>query len=466
MSREKNLIKNSAILSLGTIFPKAISVVMLPIITACLTKAEYGTFDLITTLVSLFLPIATLQLQAAAFRFLITVREDEEEKRTIISSIAGVTVLVCIVSLTILYFCMWKIDPAIRILIIVYFFTDTLLITLRQIARGLGRNLYYSISVLISSATELLLIVILLKGLHRTLDGVLWALILSQIIAILFVYFYCGVYKYTDFRYMQGAKLKELIQYSWPLVPNALSSWVVRVSDRLVLTYFMGLEATAIYAVANKIPSIFSVVQSTFSLAWQENASETVEDQDSGEYYGKMFDAIYSMMVGCLALLIASTPITFKVLIRGNYDSAYNHMSILYISVLFSTISTYLGGIYIAHMKSKEIGITTTIAAVINLVINLALVKWIGIYAATLSTVICYMWLTFYRMHDIQKIQKISFHYKKIIALILVLCCMAYACSLRIAAVDIVNCIAAIVLMVVLNRKVIRVVVKKLRKRK
>lgn len=101
-------------------------------------------------------------------------------------------------------------------------------------------------------------------------------------------------------------------------------------------------------------------------MAWQENASISVEDEDSAEYYGKMFDHIFRLLVGCMALLIAFTPIIFNILIRGDYEEAYNHMPILYLAMMFSTISSYLGGIYIAHMKSKELGITTAIAAAFN----------------------------------------------------------------------------------------------------
>ena len=48
MSREKEFVKNSAILSIGTIFPKITSIITLPVITGCLSKADYGIYDLIT----------------------------------------------------------------------------------------------------------------------------------------------------------------------------------------------------------------------------------------------------------------------------------------------------------------------------------------------------------------------------------------------------------------------------------
>ena len=48
MSREKALVKNSIIISIGTFLPKLVSLITLPIVTAGLTKAEYCTYDLIT----------------------------------------------------------------------------------------------------------------------------------------------------------------------------------------------------------------------------------------------------------------------------------------------------------------------------------------------------------------------------------------------------------------------------------
>ena len=263
------------------------------------------------------------------------------------------------------------------------------------------------------------------------------------------------ILSYIDFSLISAEKIKEFLSYSWPLVPNSLSSWVIRVSDRFIISLFLGIEANAIYAVANKLPNIFSIAQSTFTLSWQENASVAAADKDSAEYYGEVFSDIYNLFIGMMALLIASTPIIFKILIRGDYEEAYNHMVILYFGVLFSSISSYLGGIYIANMKTRQIGITTLIAAGINFIINILLVKRIGIYAATLSTVVSYLWLVLYRMIDIQKIQKIRFHYIRIILLLLIIVVMALLCFSRVWLLDLVNAGIGAITFTALNWKML-----------
>ena len=108
MNREKELVKNTFILGLGRFLPRLVSIVTLPIVTACLTKSEYGTYDLINTLISLLLPIATLQIQSAAFRFLIECRGDREKSSKIITNVYSVVFPVSlIVSLAIV---LWSKD--------------------------------------------------------------------------------------------------------------------------------------------------------------------------------------------------------------------------------------------------------------------------------------------------------------------------------------------------------------------
>ncbi|BCP62258.1 hypothetical protein SUT380_14460 [Streptococcus parasuis] len=77
MSREKSLIKNTAIVAVGQIGTKFISFFLLPLYTAVLTTYEYGITDLLNTYVSLLMPLIFFQADQAIFRFLIDYRQKE-----------------------------------------------------------------------------------------------------------------------------------------------------------------------------------------------------------------------------------------------------------------------------------------------------------------------------------------------------------------------------------------------------
>ena len=121
MSRETKLAKNTFILAIGTFLPKLASFITLPILTGCLTKEEMGSYDIITVLVSLLLPTVTLQVSAAAFRFLIDVRNDQEKIKTIINTIYAFITPVSVISVIILFFVFPGQSTLVKLMICLYY---------------------------------------------------------------------------------------------------------------------------------------------------------------------------------------------------------------------------------------------------------------------------------------------------------------------------------------------------------
>lgn len=466
MSRGGKLVKNTLILSIGTFFPKLVSIITLPVLTAHLTKVEYGTYDLIVTLVSLLLPILTLQIQSAAFRFLIDARDNKKDINKIISNIIVFTVLLSVIALIILFFFLPGMNSLLKLLVCIYYFIDIIYIMFQQITRGLSFNFYYSISSIILSCINLALIVLLVGWQSFGLSGVLISLIVAYSVGTLFLIIKIRKKWEFDFSLVSMKNTKELLSYSWPMVFNNLSSWILRLSDRLVITSFLGVEANAVYAVANKIPNLLSMVQSTFSMAWQENATMVSKDEDASSYYTSMFDNVFCIVASFTGILIASTPILFTLLIKGDYNDAYNQMPLLFIGMMFCCLSSFQGGIYVAYMKTKQVGITTIVAAICNLVIDLVLVKHLGITAASIATLVSYLLLFIYRMIDIQKIVTIKYNYKKILPIVLVLIVMSIICFKNTLWLNILNIFISIILMLILEYKMIRFVIDKVKMKK
>ena len=461
MKREKELYKNTIILGIGSFLPKFVSIITLPIVTACLTKSEYGTFDLINTLVMLLIPIATLQIQTAAFRFLVECRGDYEKSCKIITNIFLVTILAASILSIVISVFMSSFSVNIRYMVALYFWVDCINITISQVVRGLGKNGLYSFSSILCSVTNGIGVFVALKILNLGLWGAIISLVISSAISLLTQFFYAKVYCYIKIQLRSLKQIKELLAFSWPMIPNNLSSWVLKLSDRLVITAFLGIEANAVYAVANKIPNLLSIAQSVFVMAWQENASLAVKDKDADKYFTKMFDKIFSLMIGFTALLIGFNPVIFKLLIKGEYADAYIQIPILILGMFFYCMSAFQGGIYIAHKKTKSVGITTIVAAAINLVIDLLFVNLIGITAGSLSTLIAYVVLYIYRLFDSLKFQPMDYKIKKQFILLSVIVVMLLLCFMQNWWFNIINAFMGIIYCSILNIDLIKIVFKK-----
>ena len=461
MSREGKLAKNTLIIAIGTFLPKLASFVTLPILTGCLTKAEYGTYDLITVLVSLLLPAATLQIQAAAFRFLIEVRHNEKEIKSLITNIACFIAPTSLIALLILFFVLFKQTILVRIFICLYFLADILVNAARQVCRGIGKNLDYSISAILSSVSNMIFAITFVYWLKAGLLGTVIAVFAASLCSLMFLIIKVKLYRYIDIKCFSIPKLKEMLNYSWPMVPNSMSGWVMRVSDRFVVTAFMGVGANAVYSVANKIPSLLTLALTTFSMAWQENATIVLKDSDSAEYYSSMYKTLFYIIAGFFGVLIAFTPLLFKILIKGEYDEAYNQMPILFMAMVFYTMSSYIGGIYMAYKDSRSVGWTTAAAAASNIIIDLASIKYIGLYAASLSTLISYILLLLFRIKDIKKYVVLKLDHIKlfgVLFLLIIECGLYYFRSLY---CNILNMIIGTILLIALNKNLINMAIKR-----
>lgn len=108
---------------------------------------------------------------------------------------------------------------------------------------------------------------------------------------------------------------------------------------------------------------------------------------------------------------------------------------------------------------------TTVVAALINFLINICFVKRIGLYAASISTLVSYAILTMYRMYDIQKFQKISYCYKKYLLCLGVVGIMCGIYYVDLLYLNILNFIAGVGIAFLLNRKLVLNIVKGLLKK-
>lgn len=103
MTKNKELVKNTAIISVGKICTQFLSFLLLPLYTSLLTTQEYGSVDLVTTYQQLLGYVAFFQIEQAVFRFLIDVRKERDKQTEIITSVFLFAVMQAIVLCGILF---------------------------------------------------------------------------------------------------------------------------------------------------------------------------------------------------------------------------------------------------------------------------------------------------------------------------------------------------------------------------
>lgn len=465
MGKKENLAKNTLILSIGTFLPKLAGFFTLPILTEFLTKPEYSNYNLITLMVSLYLPELTLQVKTAAFRFLLDCRDDPKQQKRIVSNIYAVTVPISFLALILLYFILPLILPGVTtpvmLFICGYYLADIFVNTARQVSRGIGKNLPYSVSATISAAGKMLFAILLVRGCKMGLLGATIALCMASFFSLIYISLRIKIWKFIDPRLISKQMLKELIGYSWPMVPNDMSMWVMNASDQFIVTRLLGASVNAVYAAATKIPSLINLAQTTLTLAWTENASVSAKDPDSDGYYTEMMRVMLNLQAGVFSIVMGTMPILFRILIKGSYEDAYVQMPILCYAIFFQGVALYLGGIYVAKKATKNVGVTSLCAAIINITVNLLLIRKIGIFAASISTLVSYIALFTYRIFHVQKLAKVRMSIKQFGMLHVIMLTEVFLSYQPGIAFKVVNGVLGAAVCVLLNRDLVRALLRK-----
>lgn len=465
MNKKKELVKNTLIILIGKFCTQFLSFFLLPLYTTFINSRQYGTVDLITTYVSLIVPIITLQVEMGMFRELIDSRNNKNYAKKIISSSLYTIARQFLVCLIIYIIINLLIDIPFSIYIVLNVLSIMLSNIFLQIARGFGDNLSYSIGSTIAGITTIFLNIVFIAALKWNVEGMLLSTILANLMASTYLFFKLKLYKYISRKYISQRTLKNIMKYSLPLVPNGLIWWVINVSDRTIITIFLNVSANGIYAIANKFSSILIQVYNVFNLSWTESASLHVDDKDRDKFFTDTFDTILRLFSSLSFLLIAFLPLVFDLLISKSYIESYNYIPILLLGMIFNIMVSFVGCIYVAKKMTKQVAITSFWSGIINIFINLVLIKMIGIYAAALSTVVSFAVMSIYRIIDVQKYVKLQMNIKLIVVLILLFIIECVIYYLRIVPLSVFNCTILIVVLTMLNKNLIFTVINQVKKR-
>lgn len=426
MSRKKDLAKNTVILTFGKICTQFVSFLLLPLYTAILEPEVYGIADLFNSYIYLIIPLVSLMLDQGLFRFLLECREDEKRKKVLLSTALLINCIGILIYVMVYILIQGFIGSQYKIFLLIDVAINILLNTLMQFSRGIGKNGVYAISSFVSASMTVVSNVITLVFLRMGAWGLFVSTVVGRSIALIAIIVLLKIWKYFGIKEFSKEEAKRLMKYSLPFIPNQLSWWIISVSDRTIISWFLNVAANGLYSVANKFSSIYITFYNIFNLSWTESVSLHINDKDSEEFLENTINTVFKLFYAVCIGIIAYMPLVFPLLINEQYNQAYKQIPILMLAVLFQVIVGLYSVIYVALKKSTEIAKTSFWAAVINIGVDVALIKFIGLYAASISTLVAYATMSVYRYFHIKKYVNVPLHKKCVYLFITVIVCISY----------------------------------------
>ncbi|MBZ5202038.1 oligosaccharide flippase family protein [Planomicrobium chinense] len=413
MNNYKKLINNTLIFAIGNLGSKIIVFFLLPLYTAYLAQSEFGLVDLLTTTIGLLLPVITLSIFDSVFRFVMDKNYDEQSVLTN-SLVVVLTGFVISLVLYPLFLYALPFDKYLPYFYTLLFF-QSFNAVVTQYVRAKGLVKLFAFSGIINAIVLLCSNLVLLAVFHTGILGYLTSLIMANIFSSLLVVIKSNIYRDIVIKKINIVLIKEMLIYSIPLIPNSLMWWVMSLSDRYLILYFLGSSANGLYAVANKIPSVLTVVNSIFFQAWQMSAIEEEKSENKSKFFSDIFNLFAPTILIFTSVLLIFLKFIMTHLVASEYYEAWIFVPYLLLGVIFSSFSGFLGTNYIVAKKTGGVFKTSSVGAIFNIIFNIILIPIIGTIGAAISTMLSFLIIWLIRVKETKKFVELRINSKKIL---------------------------------------------------
>lgn len=385
MSEYRKLLKDSGIFAIGSLGSKIVTFLFVPLYTYCLTTEEYGIADLITITSNLLFPVFTISISEAVLRFCYL---KEVDRSSILSTLLKFNLyasLINIIVALLVSFILESFRPYLLYYLAI-FSLSSLEVGLANFLKGSERIKEFAIQGVIHTIVFVCSNLLFLLVFKLGLSGFLLSTIIACLITILYMIWCIDFKSYTLSIKLDKGLVREMLRYSFPLVPAGMAWWINISADKFMISGMLSVADNGIYSVAHKIPTLLTTITAFFTSAWQISAMKNFGNNNYSTLFGNVLKSVNCLLeIGCAAIIVSSQLLS-SLLFQKDFYIAWQYVPLLTISACFSVIAGTLASAYTASKRTKILLISTCFGALVNIVFNYLLIRELGILGAAIST--------------------------------------------------------------------------------
>ncbi|MFA5776871.1 MAG: flippase [Parcubacteria group bacterium] len=260
--------------------------------------------------------------------------------------------------------------------------------TARQIITSRKKIFYKSFSEAIIEKFILFCGLGLISFFNLSLLYIFITLLFSTLISLIFELF---IYKKIKLPLAQNETTlhKEWILFSLPLFLSGFFNYFIKWSDNIVIGKMLAVSFLGIYAIAYSIGDVLGFFQNIFMSILNPIFSEKYA-LDKNDELNFLFKKVSTWAFGLafpLFIFILIFGKDFLTLFYGNsYSSGYLPLIIISSGLMFFLATGPNESILILHKKTGFIFKVNTFVAILNIFLNIVLIKYLGIAGAALAS--------------------------------------------------------------------------------
>lgn len=390
-------LRDAGIYMVPTILTRGLSVFMLPIYARALSPSDYGVLDLIASAGAIINVVLCLEVVQGMVRLRVDLQEYERPRMTGTAWVFSVGMYAGFIAVAFpsagwiaerfLGSRSW--EQAVEIGVICIALNAIVNLFLGQFRWELRSKAYsaftsaYAVSTLALSAWIALV-------LGYGLLGILTAqCVTAAVTSVVVAYVLRDSWSLSfDLHY-----LRQMLHFSWPLVPSSLSIFISLYFNRLALAAFAGLQAVGLYGMGARLSSFATLLIAGIQGAVMPMIYGHYKEPDTPASLATLFNiAVALSMITGLGLHLISEELV-NVLATPAYAASAGLVPLLVPAMLMSQLYVFSPGMSIAQKTVRELGVTA-LGASVNVILNLTLVPaWGAMGAATATLISAFVFL-------------------------------------------------------------------------
>ena len=155
----------------------------------------------------------------------------------------------------------------------------------RFFVKGLEKTGLFIVDSVLYTILSSFFCLVFIRIFSNPINGYFIGYTLAEFLCILFLFFYCKLYKYIRFQKINKKLLKIMIAYSIPLIIDNICWWVMNMSDKYVVLYKLGAYSNGLLTIVHKIPSICTMIFFVLDILYKLCYTNYLEKYSLGEFY-------------------------------------------------------------------------------------------------------------------------------------------------------------------------------------
>lgn len=183
------------------------------------------------------------------------------------------------------------------------------------------------------------------------------------------------------------------LQLSLPLVGYSFSNQILMFSDRIMISKMVDNSAVGIYSLLYNVSSLSDIVWNAMIAAYIPFLYQNFDSQK--DKIRKITDILLIFYAGVAIILTFFAPEIVWILATEEYYESVNIMPPIACGIFYMAVFGIYTPIFIYYKKTGYLMVTTSITAVLNIILNVIFIPLFGYQAAAYTTLVSYGVLAF-----------------------------------------------------------------------